>query len=150
MSCLESETGRGSRSLTWYKFLFLYVFMLFYFIIIFLFFSWKLFSFFPVPGFSEMFRNVPECSGMLRVPAFIDAQMWINILLVVEHLWSQNKKIWTIIYPILAVKTSQSLTYRDSWRQTLFTSYSNSNRSHMVVVKVFIATVELNNVIVIS
>ena len=146
MLCLESETGRGSRSLRWYKFLFLYVFMLFYFIIIFLFFMKIIFIF----SCSGIFRDVPECSGMFRVPAFIDAQMWINILLVVEHLWSQNKKIWTIIYPILAVKTSQSLTYRNSWRQTLFTSYSNSNRSHMVVIKVFIATVELNNVIVIS
>ena len=38
------------------------------------FFSWKLFLFFHVWGCSGIFRNVPTCSGMFRVPDFIDAQ----------------------------------------------------------------------------
>ena len=37
-------------------------------------FSWKLFLFF---SFSGMFRYVPECSGMFRVPGSIDAQMFM-------------------------------------------------------------------------
>ena len=67
-----------------------------------------------------------------------------------QILWSQSKKNQTIIYQILAVKTIQSLTYGDSWRQTLLASYFNSNRSHVVVVKVFIATIKFNNIIMIS
>ena len=134
----KSEPEMIQVSLSLFTFLFTLLFFFFFMKIIFIF------------SCSGIFRDVPECSGMFRVSAFIDAQMWINILIVVEHLGSQNKKIWTIIYRILAVKTSQSLMYGNSWRQTLFTSYSNSNRSHLVVVKVFIATVKLNNVIVIS
>ena len=139
MSCLESEIGRRSRSLRWYKFLFLYFR---FYIILFNFFLVKIIFIFSCAG---ILRAVPECSVFRVLPT-----PKCELFLVVKYFWSQNKKIWTIIYPILAVKTSHSLTYGNSWRQTLCTSYSNSNRSHLVVVKVFIATVKLNNVIVIS
>ena len=44
-----------------------------YFIII-LFFFHENYYIFRVPGCSRIFRNITACSGMFRVPGFIDAQ----------------------------------------------------------------------------
>ena len=76
-----------SHTRRWYKFLFLNYFFIFLFfsfflfyvillllvftkiilLLLFYFFSWKLFLFFHVPGYSGMFRYVP-CSGFYRRP----------------------------------------------------------------------------------
>ena len=74
-----SEMTRVSFSLFLSLSVFCYVTLLLIFmkiilLLLLIFFSLKLFLFFHVPGYSGMFRNVPACSGMFHVPAFIDAQ----------------------------------------------------------------------------
>ena len=67
MSCLESETGRGSRrSGRWYQFLFLSLFVFRFYknhfiTILFLFFFFFHENYF-ISSCSGMLRNVPECS----------------------------------------------------------------------------------------
>ena len=90
---LVDETSLDDTSFFFFiSFFFFFVIINFYknhfIIIIFLFFfSWKIFF-----SCSGIFRNVPACSGMFRVPGFIDARttkcvcnIVFRFVLLVEH-----------------------------------------------------------------